>query len=99
MGKSSPVRARLGKMGGCYISAFPLSLVQEPLLRWVITGLARFVSGLARIGHPHGRSGVERVRTAAIVLGLVNAVIRPMLKLLSCPLIILTLGFFVLVIK
>ncbi len=35
----------------------------------------------------------------AIILGLVNAVIRPVLKLLSCPLIILTLGFFVLVIN
>ena len=30
----------------------------------------------------------------AIILGLANAVIRPLLKLLSCPLIILTLGFF-----
>jgi putative membrane protein len=35
----------------------------------------------------------------AIILGLVNAAIRPVLKLLSCPLIILTLGFFVLVIN
>jgi len=35
----------------------------------------------------------------AIILGLVNAVVRPLLKVLSCPLIILTLGLFTLVIN
>ena len=35
----------------------------------------------------------------AIILGLVNAVVRPLLKVLSCPLIVLTLGLFVLVIN
>ena len=35
----------------------------------------------------------------AVILGLVNAIIRPLLKLLTCPLIILTLGLFVLVIN
>jgi len=35
----------------------------------------------------------------AVILGLVNAVVRPILKLLSCPLIVLTLGLFVLVIN
>ena len=35
----------------------------------------------------------------AIVLGLVNAVVRPILAFLSCPLIILTLGLFILVIN
>ena len=35
----------------------------------------------------------------AIILGLVNAVLRPLLKLLTCPLILLTLGLFSLVIN
>jgi len=35
----------------------------------------------------------------AVVLGLVNAILRPLLKLLTCPLIILTLGVFVLVVN
>ena len=35
----------------------------------------------------------------AIILGLVNAIVRPILKLLTCPLILLTLGLFVLVIN
>lgn len=36
---------------------------------------------------------------AAIVLGLINALIRPVLTLLSFPVTILTLGFFTLVIN
>ena len=35
----------------------------------------------------------------AVILGLINAVIKPLLKLLTCPLILLTLGLFVLVIN
>jgi putative membrane protein len=35
----------------------------------------------------------------ALVFGLVNAIIRPMLYFLSCPLIFLTLGIFVFVIN
>jgi putative membrane protein len=35
----------------------------------------------------------------AVILGLVNAIVRPILKLLSCPLVILTLGLFTLVIN
>lgn len=35
----------------------------------------------------------------ALIFGLVNALVRPILTVLSCPLIILTLGLFVLVIN
>jgi putative membrane protein len=35
----------------------------------------------------------------ALIFGLVNALIRPLITLLSCPLIILTLGLFVFVIN
>jgi putative membrane protein len=35
----------------------------------------------------------------ALVFGLVNAVIRPLLFLLTCPLVLLTLGLFVLVLN
>ena len=38
-------------------------------------------------------------RRQAIILGLVNAIVRPVLKVLSCPLIILTLGLFIFVIN
>lgn len=35
----------------------------------------------------------------ALVLGLLNALVRPLLKLLTCPLIVLTLGLFTFVIN
>ncbi len=35
----------------------------------------------------------------AFIFGLLNAVVRPLLKFLTCPLIILTLGLFTLVIN
>ncbi|MFO7539290.1 MAG: phage holin family protein [Chloroflexota bacterium] len=35
----------------------------------------------------------------ALIFGLVNALVRPLLILLTCPLIMVTLGFFVLVIN
>lgn len=39
------------------------------------------------------------VAVMAIVLGLVNAIIRPILALLSCGLIVVTMGLFMLVIN
>src|ERR1700693_969328 len=69
------------------------------LLRWVITALALFVAAWLVPGIRVAGQGWVVFSVMAVILGLVNAVIRPVLKLLSCPLIILTLGFFVLVIN
>lgn len=43
--------------------------------------------------------GFGSLLLAALVFGLVNALIRPVFKLLSCPIILLTLGLFTLVIN
>lgn len=43
--------------------------------------------------------GLIRLLLAALVFGLVNAVVRPVLVLLSLPLTILTLGLFLLVVN
>ena len=40
-----------------------------------------------------------RLLLVALVLGLVNALVRPVLVLLSCPVLIVTLGLFTLVIN
>jgi putative membrane protein len=45
------------------------------------------------------REGWTVFAVMAVILGLANAIIRPILKFLSCPLILLTLGLFVLVIN
>src|ERR1700712_2835910 len=68
------------------------------ILRWLITTLAIFaavslVPGITFVG-PGWELGL-----VAAVFGLVNIGLRPLLSLLTCPLIILTLGLFGLVIN
>src|ERR1700722_14163209 len=69
------------------------------LLRWIITSLSLFVAAELVPGIRVGRDAWTAFAVMAIILGLVNAIVRPILKLLSCPLIILTLGLFSLVIN
>jgi putative membrane protein len=68
------------------------------LLRWLITALALYaavqlVPGIGYDGDWTTLAGMT------LVFGLVNAFVRPLLTLLSCPLILLTLGVFTLVIN
>ena len=70
------------------------------LIRWGITAGAVAVAAWLVPGiyveDPHG---VWAVVLVALVLGLVNAFIRPLLSVLSCGLIVLTLGLFTLVLN
>lgn len=69
------------------------------LIRWVIASLALFVAAWLVPGiRVEGNAWIVYA-AMAIILGLVNAVVRPLLKLLTCPLILLTLGLFTLVIN
>jgi putative membrane protein len=68
-------------------------------LRWVITSFSLFVAAWIVPGIRVDGNAWTIFAVMAIILGLVNAVVRPLLKVLSCPLIILTLGLFVLVIN
>jgi putative membrane protein len=68
------------------------------ILRWIINAVAiflaiRFVPGIQFAG------GVLGIVWLALIFGLVNAFLRPLLQLLTCPLIILTLGLFTLLIN
>jgi putative membrane protein len=72
--------------------------VRRLSLRWLINILAIFaavwlVPGIEFAG-PGWQLGV-----IAVVFGLVNIALRPLLTLLTCPLVILTLGLFGLVIN
>jgi putative membrane protein len=69
------------------------------LLRWVISSLSLFVAAWLVPGIRVESSGLTVFAAMAVILGLVNAIVRPLLKLLSCPLILLTLGLFILVIN
>jgi len=69
------------------------------LIRWIIASLALFVAVWLVPGiRVEGNAWIVYA-VMAVILGLVNAVVRPLLKLLTCPLIILTLGLFTLVIN
>jgi len=72
--------------------------MRKLLLRWLINGVALYVAAELVRGIDV-RGGWMALAVMALIFGLVNALIRPILKLLTCPLIILTLGLFTLVIN
>jgi putative membrane protein len=67
--------------------------------------LLRFVFGVAglwlaaRLVHGITYAGLDSLVAAALILGIINAVLRPVLVLLTLPLTILSLGLFLLVIN
>jgi len=70
------------------------------VIRWLINFLALFAAAwLVKGITVDGGGGWTVFAIMAIILGLINAILRPLLKLLTCPLIILTLGLFTLVIN
>jgi putative membrane protein len=69
---------------------FILRLLSTAAALWVSVQL---IPGITYTGDWIGLVGV------AIVFGLVNAIIRPILLSLSCPLVLLTLGLFVFVLN
>lgn len=69
------------------------------LVRWAITSFSLYVAAWLVPGIRVEGSAWKIFALMAVILGLINSVVRPVLKLLSCPLIILTLGLFVFVIN
>jgi len=69
------------------------------ILRWVITALAIFAAAAIVPGIHVESSGWVVYAVMALILSLINTFIRPILKFLSCPLILLTLGIFTLVVN
>ncbi len=67
------------------------------LLRILINAAALWAAAAFVPGVHAGGAG--SILAVAVVFGLVNALVRPFLKLLSCPIILLTLGLFTLVIN
>jgi len=67
------------------------------LLRILVNAAALWVAASFVDGIHAG--GVASILAVAVVFGVVNAFVRPLLKLLSCPIIFLTLGLFTLVIN
>ncbi len=67
------------------------------LVHWLVIGIALWVASYILPGVEV--EGWATLAAAAIVLGLVNAVIRPIMTILTLPITILTLGLFYLVVN
>ncbi len=67
-------------------------------LRWIISAVAVYAAERLVSGFDIGGDWLSFF-LLALFLGLANALIAPILNLLTCPLIILTLGLFTLVIN
>jgi putative membrane protein len=73
------------------------------ILRWAINAVALYAAVLVvnntiggiTLDSPTWQSYIW----IALIFGLVNALVRPIIKVLTCPLIILTLGLFTLIIN
>lgn len=69
------------------------------LLRWLISAVSLYVAVLLVPGISVEGTAWIAFTVMALVLGLVNAIVRPLLKFLSCGFIVITLGLFVFVIN
>jgi len=69
------------------------------LVRWLISAIALLVAVWIVPGIEVSGSGWIAVIAMAAVLGLVNATIRPILRLLTLPITAMTLGLFLVVIN
>ena len=67
------------------------------LIHWLVVGVALWVTAQV-VGGVHVRS-MGTLVIAALVLGLVNALVRPIITILTLPLTIITLGLFYLVVN
>ena len=69
------------------------------LLRWIINGVALYIAISLLPGLKLADESAAAYVWIALIFGLLNASVRPILKLLTCPLILLTLGLFTLVVN
>ena len=67
------------------------------LIHWLVIALALWVTAYVLPGV--SVDSTQALAIAAIVLGLVNALIRPVLTILTLPITILTLGLFYLLVN
>ncbi len=69
------------------------------IIRWVINAIALYVAVRIVPGiYLQSGSWISLI-WLALIFGIVNAFLGPILKLLTCPLILLTLGLFTLIVN
>jgi putative membrane protein len=74
--------------------------MRDFVLRVFINAIAIFVTAqLLQSGIHIANDSVATLLLIGLVISLINAFVKPVLRLLSCPFVLLTLGLFVLVIN
>jgi putative membrane protein len=68
------------------------------LIRWLVNAVALAVAAFLLPGL-RLEQDLGSLLAVAAVFGIVNALVRPLLTVLSCPLVVVTLGLFVFVIN
>ena len=69
------------------------------IINWLLNGVALWLTALVGIGISFNPMTVGSVLVAALILGLVNALVRPVMLALALPINVLTLGLFTLVVN
>ena len=69
------------------------------IIRWGVNVVAIWVAFQAVPGVTPIATSVDAVVVNALIFGLVNSIIRPLLRFVTCPLIIATLGLGTLIIN
>lgn len=69
------------------------------LLRVILNAVALWVTAELGLGIAFARSSLGDVLLTALVLGLVNTLVRPVMILLTLPLTLMTMGLFLLVVN
>jgi len=69
------------------------------LIRWALNALALWLTVQLLPGVGMSADGLWPLLLAALVVGLVNAVVRPVMVLLTLPVTLLTFGLFLLVVN
>ncbi len=65
--------------------------MQKLIIRWVINALALWIA-ITFVPGIEAQPSWVGIFVLALIFGLVNALLRPLLNLLTCPFIVLTLG-------
>jgi putative membrane protein len=99
LGAAWPVRlGRLTLRATCQFEAAGAECgMRNFLIHWLVTAIALAVGARLVPGIHVGSLGVLLV--SGLVLGIVNALVRPVLVLLTLPITILTLGLFYLIVN
>ncbi len=69
------------------------------LIRWALTTLALFLTVRLNVGLHMPQDNLGALLITSLVIGLVNAVVRPILIFLTLPLTVVTFGLFLLVVN